>query len=411
MDKNKFKILLLTLRIPYPPNDGGALATFELIKALGIQGHEVTLFAINTPKHYSQIEKLPNEFTQFLTEIKSTYVNTNIYIIQALNNLIFKRTAYNIDRFNSHEHRQNLVKIIQENSFDLVICEGVYLAYYIEALKNIRPNLPIILRAHNVEYQIWERYAREEKNKLKSWYFTNLSKRGKNFEVEAFFKFDGIIALTDHDHEQIKKLGFNGKIRTITAGITLPNPSFKIDRDNNSIGFLANMEWFPNIQGLDWFLDKVFPIITRKNPKIILNLAGKKMPTRILQLNSPNIKIHGEIASPTEYLDNQAIVIVPLLSGSGIRMKIIESMALGKCVITTSAGISGMKVQNGIHFLLADSPEDFAELILSTLKKPELIRNIGQNAQLFAQKNFSSDVMADHLIEFFQEIKAEISKT
>ncbi|MFW5659387.1 MAG: glycosyltransferase, partial [Bacteroidota bacterium] len=179
------RILQLALRIPYPLRDGGAIAIYNNTKYLSAAGHEVTLLALNTTKHH-QDPSVMAEHARVIT----TDIDTTPRAVPALKNLLFGRLPYNVERFDVPEHHERLAKLLQAEQFDVILFERVYLGVYLETIRKYS-DAPVILRAHNVEYEIWQRLASNESNLAKRLLYKQLALRGEAFERSVLPRFDG----------------------------------------------------------------------------------------------------------------------------------------------------------------------------------------------------------------------------
>ena len=161
------KVLIIGSRIPFPLHDGGAIATFNLLKGLTDIGIETTYISLNTLKHFADQQTIQNEFG-FLKSIIPYQIDTKIRPLKALTNL-FGNASYNIERFYDPGFEALLIQHLQQNTYDIVHFEGLFATPYIDAIKR-QTNVPTLLRQHNIEYQIWERLAKNEKQPIKKWY-------------------------------------------------------------------------------------------------------------------------------------------------------------------------------------------------------------------------------------------------
>lgn len=392
------KILILTLRIPFPLTDGGAIAMYGLMEKLSQAGHQLTIASLNTKKHYYD----PNVLTPF-GRVETTDIDTTPHIIPAIRSFLWERNAYNIQRFDVPAHHDLLKKILYKNKFDIIQLEGVYLAHYIPTIRRMT-DTPIVLRAHNVEYKIWEKYAQEEPNKLKKFYFSHLAKRGKYFEKKSLPLTDGVITFTKTDAEYFRKLGYSGQLEIISAGYNVPNELPRVNIFPNTLAFMGSLEWLPNRQGLDWFVKLIFPLILKEIPEAILHIAGKNPPTFIEEYASDNVIFHGFVPVATEFLKDKAVVIVPLLSGSGIRIKILEGLSNGKCIVSTSLGADGTDTIHGQQLLIADNPQAFAQEVVKVLKDDSLRVKLSQKGREHALLHFGWEQVLASLEAFYQRL-------
>lgn len=396
-------ILQICNKPPFPAVDGGAIAMNNTTQGLLNNGHKVTVLAITTPKHPVIYESLPEEYIKN-TNFQTVFIDTSIRLRDAFFNL-FTKKSYNIERFISVDFIKQLQKILAQESFDVVIIESLFVAPYISTIKSIS-DAKIVLRAHNVEHKIWERIRKNTKNPLKKRYINLLAKRLKKYEIEVFNAIDGIAAMTKVDENDFKKLGFKKGIEAIPTGYIIrgqENVSEPVEE--NSIFHIASMDWLPNVEGVDWFLTNVWPIIAQSKGVAKLYLAGREMPDSYYNLNLPNVTVVGKVKSAKEFYLSKKIMIVPVLSGSGMRIKIVEGMALGKIIISTTIGAEGINCTSGENIIIADTPKDFANAICKCLEDPEYCNRIGENARRLIASEYSNDQISKKMISFFEDLK------
>ena len=160
----------------------------------------------------------------------------------------------------------------------------------------------------------------------------------------------------------------------------------------------------PNEEGIYWFLNNVWDKVTKRNPDLQLNLAGRNMPKWLLKLKKKNVNVYGEVPDAKEFVRNNDIAIVPLLSGSGIRIKIIESMAMGKTVITTMVGAEGIQYSEYENIIIADSPGKMVEVTCKIIKNPDEAQRIGRNARRLVEDIYDNKKIINRLLIFYDEI-------
>ncbi|MBA3286148.1 MAG: glycosyltransferase family 4 protein, partial [Nitrosopumilus sp.] len=329
------KILQICLRVPYPPQDGGNIAMYNLAKGLHDTGNDLHILAINTPKHF--VEEIPAELKEIAT-VDTYFINTKVKLSDAFINL-FSTSSYNISRFYSVGFNNELKKILRKEKFDIIQLESLFVTPYLETLKNFS-DAPVVLRAHNIEHFIWQKMAANETNILKKLYLNYLCKKLKNYELDTINKMDAIVAITDEDKKIFTRENYHIPVHVAAVGLDPEQYKINVSANEFSLFHLGSMDWLPNIEGVNWLLQKVFPLIEKENIK--LYLAGRMMPENLLNLNKKNIIVEGLIENSRTYMAQKTIMLVPLLSGGGMRVKIIEGMALGKTIISTSKGAEGI---------------------------------------------------------------------
>ena len=167
------------------------------------------------------------------------------------------------------------------------------------------------------------------------------------------------------------------------------------------------MNGSPNIEGIEWFLDDVWPLIHEAHPDLEFTVAGHGTPDHLMQRKDANVTFVGTVPDANEFMLDHELMIVPLLSGSGIRVKIVEAMALGRVVITTSVGAEGLSVENGKHLFIADTPEEFLSVINKCIQTPDLCTIISENARGFISLHHNNELITDKLLDFYHQILAK----
>lgn len=394
MSGKKLNILQVTNRIPWPLNDGGNIATWKVGSGLKALGHSVTLASLNTKKHRVNVSSVPGYSAIFSTEL-----DTSPSLLSAILHF-FSYPPYNISRFRSDDFEHLLEKLTQENHFDVVQLEGIYLAIFLPALRRHYKG-PVVLRAHNIEHRVWRRMAAAEGNPIRSAYFSRLAAGIEAFEKDECKAFQAIIPITQEDANWFASTDYRGIIKTIPGGAEIvETPVAHSARKKNAICFIGSLEWMPNVEGLDWFIEQVWPKVREKNPDAEFHLAGKNPPEKYATQNIPGFHFYGEVADSGNFLDKFHTMIIPLRSGSGMRMKAVEAMGRGLSVISTTIGVEGIPGTKGIHFRIADSADDLAAEISKALSHPENIEKTALAGYHFVKENYNWE----KLVKDFEEI-------
>ena len=324
------KILQICSKPPFPEKDGYALAVNHISNALiQFSRNNLKVMAISTPKHTA--ENIPPQYLS-VTDFEHIFIDTNVKILPAFFNL-FSKSSYNTNRFYSNTFAKRLKNVLKENSFDIVLLEGLFVCPYFEVIST-NSNAKIVLRAHNVESDIWKGLAKQTNNLLKKCYLNLLQRKLSNYEKAIVSKMDGIICISEKDANWMKKQSAK-YISTIPFAIDAESET-NSSAKKNTLFHIGSMDWIANVQGVKWFLKKVFPIINLLQKDVVLHLAGRSMSNHFNDFANENIVLDGEVESAKAFMQKHNIMIVPLWNGSGIRIKILEAMALGKTIISTS---------------------------------------------------------------------------
>ncbi|MEZ4986545.1 MAG: glycosyltransferase family 4 protein [Saprospiraceae bacterium] len=400
------KILLLCKKFPYPQKDGESIAIHTLSLALSELGCEVSLLAMNTSKHYFNGNGYPAEAAHFRT-IRTVAIDNSIRPWAAFRNL-FSGESYHIARFVSDEFARVLTDMLQTDTYDVVQLETLYLAPYIPTIRK-HSDAIVSMRAHNVEHEIWERIAGNTSNGLKRWYLHHLTAKLKRYEQQVLEQYDLLLPITQRDQRQFRNMGFKGLSVVTPIGVSkLEIPKPKEVSPRQSISFIGSLDWMPNVEGLNWFIDEVWPSLQSAYPQLELHIAGRNTPKCLLQLNKPGIVVHGEVPDSAAFIQQHPIMVVPLLTGSGMRAKILEGMALGKTVLTTSIGLEGIHANHRTEVMIANTPDQFLESLHYLLNHPNRLQQISQKARALVQEKYNSKGIAKRVLAAYTNHFAEI---
>ncbi|PID93909.1 MAG: hypothetical protein CSA95_05440 [Bacteroidetes bacterium] len=383
------RIFTICNKSPWPPTEGGSIAMNSIIEGLLKAGHQVKVLAVSSDKHPIIMENIPEAYRK-KTGFETTYLTLTPRPWDAFLNL-FTRKSYHIQRFISKE-MENL--------------EMLHVTPYIHVIRKFS-KARIILRAHNIEHLIWERIAASTRNPIKRAYLTYLASSLKRYELHILKEVDGLAAITPVDGAFFRRQQPGLPVADIPFGIT-PRPSPpEVEEEFPALFHLGSMSWMPNSDGIRWFLDNVWPLVNRKYPHLKCYLAGRGMPQWLLERKDPNIINVGEVADARKFMRSKPIMIVPLLSGSGIRIKIIEGMQEGRTIISTTIGAEGICYTPGKDLLIADTPEAFVQMIEKAIHDRAFCKQIGRNAQKTISQVYDNRVITDHLISFYQSLSSE----
>ena len=396
------KVLILCNKPPYPAFEGGPMAMNSIVTGLLEAGHQVKILSVNSPKYNVSMDDIPEDYRK-ATGIELIDVDLRVKPLQAFKNL-FSKKSYHVERFVSKDFNNKLVEVLKADSYDVVQLETLFMAPYVETLRQ-HSKASIVLRAHNVEHLIWERIAKGTRFFLKRAFIKHLAKTLKNYEMNAISKVDGIAAITRKDAAFFRKY-------CATPTVDIPfgvypeqfTPNYEVD-DKPSFYHIGSMNWMPNEEGIRWFINECMQTVVEKTPDFVFHLAGRHMPEWLRELKDPHVDVIGEVPNAKEFVANHNVAIVPLLSGSGIRIKIIESMAMGKAVITTQIGAEGILYDEDVNIIIAENKAKMAEAIHRINENPASAEEIGKAARKLVEEVYDNRKLIERLLLFYQQIK------
>jgi len=396
------RLLQITKKFPYPLHDGESIAVTNLSRALCELGWEVDILAMNTSKHPFRGEDRPPALSHY-GKVAHISIDNEVTWWGALSHLI-KGKSYQAERFIDFDFEQRLGQMLRLGNYDVVQLESFYLSPYIDAIRRYS-HAHVSMRAHNIEHLIWKRLAEHTSFGFKRWYLKRISKELQQLEVNYLSSYDSILAISPCDNEKFAQLGFQGPLKTIPIGLDADEYDRVSLDETHQIGFIGTLDWRPNEQGLRWFLDEVWGRCLNFLGSARLQVAGRGASASLRgKLEStPYCNFHGAVPCANRFLQQNSIMIVPLLSGSGMRVKIIEGMAKGMLVITTSQGLEGIPAKHNRDVLIADTPKEFADCLRMALHEPEKVKTIQKQAISFVRSEFDIIQQGRRLHEFYRE--------
>jgi polysaccharide biosynthesis protein PslH len=399
------KILQLCHKMPFPLHDGGAYSLYHNALGLVNQGADVKVLAVDTPKNQVDAGCIPASFSE-KTGIEYLRVDTRFKPLGALTNLLTSR-SYFVERFFSEEFNDGLIRVLSRRRFDIVQLEHVYMCLYLETIRK-HSKAKVILRPQNVENTVWRSVLENMSNPVKKIYLGIATERLMRFEKEMAQKVDGIIAISGVDAGTFYGYAPGTPIATVPIGFDFSNAgSYDLNRqfDHFPVFYhLGSMDWYPNVQGIKWFIKEVIPYLRVDYPEFVFRIAGKNMPGWFYKHRGPGLAVDLNVAESRAYHEDKAVMIVPLFSGSGLRVKIIEGMALAKTIISTAIGAEGIPYKDQENILIANTKEEFAIQIKKCRDSAEFCKKTGENARLLALGNYDCNVTAKSMMRFYNEL-------
>ena len=399
------RILQLCHKTPLPTIDGGCIAIHNITKCLMDSGMDVKVLAVATPKHPFMISAYSKSYLT-ATRFESVFIDTTPHKVEAIKTL-FTGKSYQISRFYHKNMANKLIETLRQEEFDIVHIESLYMSPYIPLIRK-HSNAKILMRLHNIEHQIWERLADNERNPFLKLAYRINTKQLKRVEHRLLHEVDGYMSISEPDYRYFHETAPEVPGIVIPFGIDVDNYDMEDDdyiaTDQPALFHLGSMNWGPNVEGIEWFLDEVWPEIVTAPPNLTFALAGHNIPEKIRTRHDKNVTVVGAVPNANEFMMEYDIMVVPLLSGSGIRIKIVEAMALGRVVITTTIGAEGLDVQDGKHLFIANTPEEFVMVINKCVAMPDLCTIISENARHYVSVNHNNSVISKKISEFYHEI-------
>lgn len=288
---------------------------------------------------------------------------------------------------------------------DLVLCEWTPYAIYVRKLSSIKT----LVSAHNIEADIWQRYYEHEANSLRRWYIGKQWRKVDQFERAAMGWVDGALAVSDLDRSRLLQNNPNLPITVVPNGVDLDyfHPMAQPEHRRHVV-FTGSMDWRPNQDAARYFVGEILPLLHRACPDLECTFVGRSPPADIQALAAlPGVHITGTVDDVRPYVEGAAVYVVPLRIGGGSRLKILEALAMGRAVVSTTVGAEGLDVVAGRHVILADDPRAFAESVLQLLDDPKRCLELAIEGRRLVERQYGWDALADKLAGFIDDVAGE----
>lgn len=377
--------------MPYPLRDGGALAMDAMIRGYHAAGMDVQLLAMNTSRHPVPEAILGSLYPE-IAGVQTVAVDNAVSTRGVLQNLLFSREPEHVRRFRSPAYATALKALLERFQPDVVQLESPFLASYLPVIRKSSKAL-VVYRMHNVEGQVWNRLALETPG-LKGRYLHILARRITTYETQLWRDADLLLPITEDDAGVVRNAGIRTPLELAPYGIDALKPATGLPSGAWKAYHIGAMDWLPNAAGVRWFLEAVWPQVQESSPEVQFHFAGRSMPESFRTNLPSNAGCEGEVSDADAFIADKHILVVPIRSGGGIRVKILEAMAAGKLVISTAIGMQGIDATDGVHFREANDAATFAAHIAGAAANPERAGRIAAAGQdLVRTKYFAPAIM------------------
>lgn len=387
-----------------PADLGGRIRSYQILKQLA-RRHQVTLFtfyaeqagdshaALKEP--FERVECLPLKMPAPRSLAETWRYGRNL----------FSSVPYTMSKFCRPEVRKRLGRLLEEENYDVIICDFLFAAGVIPW----QNPCPKVLFTHNVEAVIWKRHYEVARNplwKLISWREYRTVERSERWYLN---RADQVLTVSEVDRSYFARLIDPSRIAVIPTGVDAEyfQPAL-IPEQPGLLIFTGAMDWMPNEDGILYFVHEVLPRIRAEFPIVTLRLVGRSPSARVRALaqSVPGVQVTGRVEDIRPFVGEAQVYVVPLRIGGGTRLKIFEAMAMGKAVVSTTVGAEGLPVHHGQDILLADSAQELASGVLTLLRSSTIRRSLGQAARRLVAENYSWERAAARFEEVLTSLSA-----
>lgn len=383
----RLRILLLCPKPPFPPVDGGTRAVWELAVGLAEAGHAVHALSVATAAHP---DRSPRRDPVAGLTLESVAVDTRLGLAAGLANLA-SPLPYAVARFVSRTFEDRLKALLAE-AWDVVQLEGLPVAPYLPLA--LQSGARVVFRAHNVEEELWRQRAAGARWPLSAWLQSQAARVGR-LEQDCWRRCQAVAAISPAVARACRAVA-RGPVLELPVGFRVPDAVPPV-AEPARLFHLGAMDWGPTADGVAWFLARAWPAVLARHPQAQLHLAGRGVARFAAAHPAPRVVVDGEVEDAGAYVRLGGILVAPVRSGSGLRVKVAEAMVEGRAVVATSLGSEGLGVEDGRELLLADDAGAFAAQVVRCLDEPALVRRLGAAAHAFAAAHFERGRLAARL--------------
>ena len=382
------KILWLKTELLHPVDKGGKIRTYHLLKQLKAD-HHITYLTLDDGSAPADAVDNAVEYCHDLIRIPHATrekFSPGFYAELAAN--MASPLPYAIRKYKSEQMTKAIREATSKDRFDVVICD--FLAPAVNLPRDLRT--PVVLFQHNVEASIWQRHYEVQSNPIKKRYLYWQWRKMQKFERAACRRVDRVIAVSEADAQMMERDYGLEKVYDIPTGVDIDffKPTSTVTTRRNSLVFTGSMDWLPNEDAMQYFINDVMPLVRETVPDLRLTIVGRSPYPSLVELaqTDKNITVTGRVDDVRPYIEEATAFIVPIRIGGGTRLKIYEAMAMEKPVISTTVGAEGLPVRDGKDLMLADDPKAFAEAVVKVLSDSTLATRLGKSAAELVRQNF-----------------------
>jgi polysaccharide biosynthesis protein PslH len=364
----------------------------RLAESLLHAGAEVEVLSLNPRKHRVADPVAP-------VPMHAVDIDTSKVLAPALASL--KGDApYVVRRFESADFRSALRLALKTFRPDVVQIESPFLLPYAELVR-AESSARIVLRSLNVEFRIWELLARSERNPLRRLALRRVASTLRDFEIRHLDLPDAIVPISNADRSDYERLGCTRAMHVAPCAVALGGHTNDTP-EPFTVGFIGSLDFRPNQEAVAWILDEMWPRVRAVVAEARLSITGSAAPKSLRERAfPPGARLTGFVDDAEAFLRKSSVVIAPLFAGGGMRIKVLEALAVGRPVVATSLGAGGIDVEDGRNIVLAEDAESFAASVIRLLRDPDLAERIGSEARAMVAERYDGSRIARGLLEFY----------
>jgi glycosyltransferase involved in cell wall biosynthesis len=402
------KILWVSHNVPYPPKSGVLQRNYNLLREASKRG-EIYLLAVHqdkilpVPLNMDEARRELGRFCKRIETVRLAIDSSRAVWLWVVLKSVFTRDPFAANWIKSTQLGRKLRRMLSEIDFDLVHFDTISLAVYRDEVHGI----PSVLNHHNMESKLMERRGKIEPHPLKKMYYRMEAKKIRRFEATHCRAFDVNFTVSDLDGEWLLEVDPELRIEVIPNGVDMEyfRPS-GVPRVPGNIIFIGGMNWYPNRDAVMHLCRDIWPLVKKGFPSATLTIVGADPPQAVTTLASddPNVTVTGFVDDVRPYYESADIYVCPMRDGGGTRLKILDSLAMKKALVSTTMGCEGVEVTPERNVLLADTPEQFLAQIERILTDSSLRNSLGEEGRRLIEHRYSWHVIGRKLDQVYESL-------
>ncbi len=398
------KILFVAPFLPSPPRFGGQRRIDGLARYLAAR-HELTVLAFNRPDEWMESSlDTTDSYCRTVVALPERDYEDGIKRRLQLRSTVSLRSFEHLVKARRRDFQRELDRVLASEAWDIVQFEFMQMAAF--SFRRTGARRPVfVLDEHNIEYDVVRRTAEARTNVERRVYNALNWRKLRREEHTSWRRFDGVVLTSARDetfvHQELPGMPTTVAPNGVDVDEFTPVPGHE---EPDSLLFFGAINYFPNHDGVVFFIDQILPMIRARRPNVRLRILGPGANSEVLARAGDGVEILGMVDDVAPFIERAAAVVVPLRIGGGTRLKVVESMAKGKAIVSTRVGAEGIDVVDGEHVLLADEPQDFADAVERVLADRPLAAQLGADARRLAEERYSWKSVGGGLERFYRDL-------
>ena len=387
------KVLVVSAHLPFPPRWGFGTRVYQLMRQIATR-HDATLLCYAAPGD-ANVDRLRQEFpVEVVQRPKQSVLRKRASQLRSL----ASRVPYDVWTTHSREMQGVIDRLCAEQGFELVQLESTLLELF-----RFPAESRIVLDEHNVDYEVYARMHETERSPLRRAFYGSQERRFVRFEQRSWQRVAAVVATSEREAEIMRRHAPDTLVTAVPNGVDVDY--FRPDSapvEPGTIVFNGVLDYRPNIDGVNFLVDEVLPLVRKHRPDVKVQVVGRGSESAVEALRRRGVDATGEVPDVRPYLHGAEVVVVPIRMGSGTRLKVVEGLAMGKQVVSTTLGCEGVNVRDGEHLLIGDTAEVFALQIVHLFEHPEVGEALGRAGRELTEREYSWDYAGERLEDVYQ---------